>query len=112
MSCTLKTQWDSLTQKQWKENLQVLLVKSDVALDRALVAIFEAQPVLERVGEEAILDDGIGFNKFDAPVLNSIAKCLVYNGNITQEQRAVARKRLPKYWKQLMKISKKKHGWA
>ena len=112
MSSNNKISWNRLTQKQWKQELQALLLVSDKALDKALITIHEAQPAIEKVSEEAILDDGIGFNKFDAPILNGFAKQLLSTGSLSDAQRAVVRKKMPKYWRQLMLISKRKHRWA
>lgn len=104
--------WQTMTHKQWKENLQTLLLKSDAALERAIVVLYKQQPIIEQVGEEAVITDGVGFNKFDAEILDKFAKQLLYDQHsLSSKQKVLARKKIPKYWKQLMNISKKKHGW-
>ena len=112
MSYTGNICWKDMTQKQWRENLQTLLLYSDNAVERAIVVIYEQQPAIERVSEEAIITDGVGFNKFDAEILNKFAKQILEDRHLSIKQLSIARQKITKYWKQLMLISKRKHRWG
>ena len=103
--------WQQLTQKEWRRELQALLLRSDKAIDKSIVVIWEQQTYTEQESGEAIIVDGVGFNKFDAPIMTSYAKQLVDGRSLSTQQRSVARKVMPKYWRQLMNISKAQHGW-
>ena len=103
--------WKSLTQKEWRRELQALIIVSDVALERAILRIWEQQTAIEQETGEAILVDGVGFNKFDAPLMSKYAKQLIAKMHLTNSQKAKARAIMPKYWKQLMRISKVQHDW-
>lgn len=108
---TLENKWKGLTQKEWRRELQSLLLSSDKALERAIIRIWEQQTFSEQEAGLAIIVDGVGFNKFDAPLMSKYARQLISTGNLTAYQRKKARSVMPKYWKQLMRISKVQHGW-
>ena len=57
--------WKSLTQKEWRRELQALILASDPALERAILRIWEQQTAIEQETGESIIVDGVGFNKFD-----------------------------------------------
>lgn len=103
--------WKSLTQKEWRRELQALILASDPALERAILRIWEQQTAIEQETGEAIIVDGVGFNKFDAPLMSKYAKQLIAKMHLTRSQKIKARAVMPKYWKQLMRISKVQHGW-
>lgn len=107
----LDSKWKGLTQKEWRRELQALLLISDVALERAIIRIWEQQTYSEQETGQAIIIDGVGFNKFDAPLMSRYARQLISTGSLTAYQRKKARSVMPKYWKQLMRISKVQHGW-
>lgn len=107
----LEKKWKDLTQKEWRRELQALLLASDKALERAIIRIWEQQTYSEQEAGMAIIEDGIGFNKFDAPLMSKYARQLMSTGSLTTYQRKKARSVMPKYWKQLMRISKVQHGW-
>lgn len=93
--------------KVWtKEDIQELLRVNDKAVARAITALYERQTAAEQADGETSVANGVGFNKIDAPFLTSIAKALPrYNGHMTERQLKVARKMLPKYWRQLVEIA-------
>lgn len=109
---TLDSKWGNLTQSQWKKELQSLLLVSDKALEKAIVRIWEQQTYTEQTTGQALLEDGVGFNKFDASLMSDFAKQLISGTSLSNKQKGIARKIMPKYWKQLMRISKAQHGWA
>ena len=105
------SKWKNLTIKEWKRELQSLLLASDKALERSIVVIWEQQTYAEQESGQAIIEDGVGFNKFDAPLMSKYARQLISTGALTTYQRKKARSVMPKYWRQLMRISKAAHGW-
>lgn len=107
----LEKKWKGLNQKEWRRELQALLLSSDKALERSIIRIWELQTYSEQEAGMAIIVDGVGFNKFDAPLMSKYACQLLYTGSLTTYQRKKARSIMPKYWRQLMKISKAQHGW-
>lgn len=107
----LEKKWKDLNQKEWRRELQALLLSSDKALERSIIRIWELQTYSEQEAGMAIIVDGVGFNKFDAPLMSKYARQLLYTGSLTTYQRKKARSIMPKYWRQLMKISKAQHGW-
>ena len=101
------SKWDGLTQKQWKAELQDLILNNDTALYRAIICIYENQTAAERAYELSVAENGVGFNKYDAEVMTRMAKQLKRVGRLSDKQKVLARKRMPKYWKQLMVVSKR-----
>ena len=96
------------TQKQWKEELQKLLKENDKALMKSVIAIYHLQTSAEKHRQETLEHNGVGFTGPDAKVMTKIALGLLYKKGLTQSQVETARYRMPKYWKQLMMLSKKK----
>lgn len=102
------SKWEGLTQKQWREQLRELLQTNDEALRRSIVVIYRQQIPQERVLGEAIIEDKVGFTAFDAEILGSFAKQIEHGNKLSDKQMAIARNKMPKYWRQLMNISKRK----
>lgn len=99
--------WESFTnQEQWREYLQSLLKRSDKALLRAITLIYERQTEEEKQTGQSVVENKIGFSKIDAEALGSIAKRIIAGDTLTDGELAKARNKMPKYWKQLMWISK------
>ena len=107
----LEQRWSGLTIKQWQAELTALLLISDVAVERAIVRIWEQQTYTEQDSGQALIVDGVGFNKFDAPLMTKYARQLIRSVHLTKYQMKKARNVMPKYWRQLMNISKAAHGW-
>lgn len=100
-------QWESFTnQKQWKAYLQQLLKENDTALLRAVVVIYEHQTYEEQLKGEAIEDNDVGFTKVDAADLGRIARKVIEGRPLDKGEWARLRNKMPKYWKQLMFVSK------
>lgn len=90
--------------KVWDRDAVVdLLQSSDVALARAILTLYERQTPNERADSKTVVSNGRGFNAKDAAFLSSIARALPKYGNrMTYNQARVARKMVPKYWRQLL----------
>lgn len=100
--------WESFTnQKQWEEYLKDLLKSNNKALVKALILIYQNQTIDEQECKESIEENGIGFNKIDAESLTAYAQKVLKGEKLHQRQLVYLKRTLPKYWRQLMVISKK-----
>lgn len=101
--------WEQFkTQKQWKEYLTNLLKTNDNALKLSVVRIYDQQTFEEQVKKESIEENKVGFTKVDALFLGDVAEKVKTNQKLTSKELAILRNKMPKYWKQLMRISKAK----
>ena len=94
------------TQKQWELYLKDLLKSDDVALQRAIVLIYDRQTEEEKQLQQSVDDNYIGFTKWDAKELGGIAIKIKNGQQLTKGELAKSRNKMGKYWKQLMAISK------
>ena len=72
---------------------------------RALLAIYKRQTVEEQEFKTTKEHNAVGFSKYDAEILTSIAEQLINRGSISSKQLEVVRKRIIKYVGQLVKIA-------
>lgn len=101
--------WEQLkNQQQWKEYLQNLLRTNDKALYRAIILIAEYQTPHEVVMGATIEHNNVGFGAVDAEMMTALALRLKNGGTLTEREKAISRNKMPKYWKQLYRISKAK----
>lgn len=99
--------WEEFTnQKQWKDYLQNLVRTNKKALYRAIVLIAEFQTPEEKALGDTIYHNGMGFGSVDAQLMTSLALRIKYGGELSEKELAIARNKMPKYWRQLMIISK------
>ena len=92
-------------EKKWtKESVRALLEKSDKAVVRGLMRLYEFQSDTEQEREDAIARNKMGFNKPDARVLTNIAKWYESNGFLTPNQIRLVRKKILKYSGQLARL--------
>jgi hypothetical protein len=87
------------------EEIRSLLEKSDKAVQRAIVALYERQTESERNTEATVEKNGVGFNGFDAKFFSSLAQQIQSGRVLSQKQIAFARKGIMKYSKQLAQIA-------
>ena len=100
--------WETFkNQDQWRAYLQNLVMTNDRALLRAVVLIYDNQTNEEKVWNKSIDWNGIGFNRWDSSEMSEIAKKIKRKEELKQNEIIHARYVMPKYWKQLMKISKR-----
>lgn len=86
----------------WKEDEIVHYIKTnDKVLYNALLKLYDCQTADEQLEGNAKVDNGIGFNGFDAPILTSFAEFLLKTGFLTPKQRNLCRRKLVKYRRQL-----------
>ena len=101
--------WEYFTnQKQWKLYLKNLVKTNDKALLRAIVLVYENQTAEEKSKDKSIEDNCAGFDKIDAAEMSAIARKVKAGKALTESELAKSRNKMPKYWKQLMIISKEK----
>ena len=86
-----------------KEAIQALLQRSDKAVVQALKTIYARQTATEQRAHQTTDANNRGFTAFDAEVLTDIAQKLPrYNDRLTMGQLKLVRRRIQKYWRQLL----------
>ena len=102
-------EWDNFTnQKQWEKYLRNLVRTNEKALIKSIMIIYNNQTFEEKEAGTSIYENKIGFNRFDSKEMMRIARKLKQRVPLTESEIAHARIVMPKYWKQLMIISKQK----
>lgn len=102
-------EWDNFTnQKQWEKYLRNLVRTNEKALLKSIMIIYDNQTFEEKEAGTSIYENKIGFNRFDSKEMMRIARKLKQKVHLTESEIAHARIVMPKYWKQLMIISKQK----
>jgi hypothetical protein len=104
------------TVKAMKEDIQSKIETSDVFLERALLAIYDRQTLDEKQAGFTEHHNAMGFTGVDAQILTNLAQFVLTRKakGVPEGKRLVggqiplARKRMPKYWEQLMQIAKEK----
>lgn len=90
----------------WTEEKIVQLINNnDKMVIRSLLKLYEFQTADEQAYGEASYNNGVGFNGADAPILTSFVDFYKQTGFLSKKQIAIARKKLIKYRKQLVKIA-------
>lgn len=101
--------WETFTnQQQWKEYLQNLVRTNKKALYRAIVVIAEYQTPEEKAWGMTIDHNGVGFGAVDAEMMTALALRIKNGEELTRKELAICRNKMPKYWRQLMLISKRR----
>lgn len=102
-------EWDNFTnQKQWEKYLRNLVRTNEKALLKSIMLIYNNQTFEEKEAGTSIYENKIGFNRFDSKEMMRIARKIKQGTRLTEYEIAHARIVMPKYWKQLMIISKQK----
>jgi hypothetical protein len=91
-----------------KAGITGLLMSNDAALHRAVVAIYRRQTASEQASLQTKEDNGVGFSGCDAEILSSFAQKILKGWIMTPKCVAIARKKMPKYWKQLAEVAMEK----
>jgi hypothetical protein len=94
-----------ITQDQKKEFIKNKLATDSRWAKHALLKIFEFQTEEEQVMETTCVHNNVGFTGADGEFLSSLAKQLDRKGFLSPKQMIHVYKKMPKYWKQVMKIS-------
>lgn len=92
--------------KVWdKEGLVALLQTNDKAVCRALQVLYASQTAAEQCHHHTSEENGVGFSKVDSEILSSFAEFYAARGYLTPRQMELARKRVKKYWMQLLRAA-------
>lgn len=94
-----------LTKVEIKNFLKKKLSDDDRWAMRALVLVAQSQTKAEMNLEETTEANGVGFSKTDGAILISILKFFNDKRYISQKQMNVIKRRIPKYWKQILKVT-------
>jgi hypothetical protein len=90
--------------------IKALLMESDKAVERAVLAIYARQTQSEQDTASTREHNCVGFNGLDAELLSSFAVRLQSGRNLTPGQMPWARKKIVKYAGQLLEITKEKQA--
>lgn len=86
-------------------HVKAKLRTSDAWLLRGIKAIYAYQTADEQASEETKHHNGVGFNGADANFLTSLAKQVENGRTLSPKQIAAARRAMPKYAAQLVRIA-------
>ena len=96
-----------ITTKIRSEFIKERLSNSQVWVNKALLKIYEFQTVAEQEFGVTIENNKVGFNGSDSEILSSFAEQLKKRGFLTPKQEFLAKKKMKKYWRQILEISDK-----
>lgn len=88
-----------------KESIQRLLDQNDRAVIRALYCIHARQTADEQAGGHTRHTNGIGFSRYDAPLLSDYVRQHRQLGFLSKKQIAIARNKVKRYWRQLVEVA-------
>ena len=88
-----------------EEEIKNLIQTNDKVLYGALRNLYNEQTADEKAVGDTKHNNGVGFNGVDAKIMSSFAEFLKKTGFLTPKQKAVARKKLVKYNKQLTRLA-------
>jgi hypothetical protein len=102
---------NATTMKTWTpDEIVAALGRSDLFVGRAVAALYERQTAYEKDAKVTKEDNKVGFNGVDAEILSSFAEQFKRRGFLTPKQLVIARRKMPKYRKQLAEIAAEKNG--
>lgn len=102
---------NATTTKTWTpDEIVAALNRSDLFVGRAVAALYERQTAYEKDAKVTKEDNKVGFNGVDAEILSSFAEQFKRRGFLTPKQLVIARRKMPKYRKQLAEIAAEKNG--
>ena len=102
----LEGQGLEIEKRVWtEEEIKTLIQENDKVLYGALKRLYAEQTADEQASGETRHHNGVGFNGCDSGILSSFAEFLNKAGFLTTKQKALARKKLVKYTKQLTKLA-------
>lgn len=89
------------------EELKKELTVNDELMIKGLIAIYNRQTMDEQLSKDVSHKNGMGFTTGDAFILTSFAQFYKTRGFLSPKQKSICREKIPKYARQLKKIS----GW-
>lgn len=92
--------------KTWtREQIIELIDKRDDAVIRGMIRIYELQTEDEQNVEDTMYQNGVGFNGADANIMSSFVTFYKKFGYLSPKQMVIARKKMRKYSRQLVRIA-------
>lgn len=92
--------------KYWTtDEIKNLVQTNDLMLYRSLLKLYECQTADEQAVGETKIHNGVGFNATDSRILSSFAKFLMHRNFLSDKQKAIARRRMIKYTKQITNLA-------
>jgi hypothetical protein len=89
--------------KIWnKESIQLLIDKNDKAVYHAMLRIYARQTRDEQENAETRDYNTVGFTGVDGYIMSKYVEGYKKYGRLTEKQMVVARKKMKKYWRQLL----------
>lgn len=92
-----------------KGSIQALLDRSDAAVMRGLVVIYDRQTADEQSSDTTKEANGVGFGAFDAEFCSSLARQVQQRGTLSPKQMAMGRNKIKRYWRQLAEVANLGH---
>lgn len=94
----MRTDWTA-------EEIKDIILRNDRQLCLSIVQIYNCQTEDEKLYKETSHDNGVGFNGADSHILSSFAEFYLKNNYLTKKQLEIAKKKMPKYSRQLAKLA-------
>lgn len=94
-----------MTYRQWQTYIKERLTGSDKYLTNAIVSIYTAQERQTATGFKSPIE-GVGFSRVDNQVLSEYAQKILAGVSLSNKELAIARTKMYKYWRQIMRIEK------
>jgi hypothetical protein len=88
-----------------KASIHALLDANEKAVIRALYCIHGRQTASEQAGAMTKETNGVGFSKYDAPLLTDYVRQHRESGYLSKRQIVVARNKIKRYWRQLVEVA-------
>lgn len=99
---------NKITKQKQREFMRTQLETNDKWALRGLVKIYQYQTEEEKNAYQTIDDNGVGFSGVDSEILTSFANQYLRYGRLSPKQMALLKKKIKKYWRQLLAISDEK----
>lgn len=93
-----------------KASIHALLDANQKAVQRAIVAIYNAQTNDEQSSGRTKDHNGVGFGAYDAEFMSSLAVQIKAGKWLTGPQFAIGRNKIKRYWRQLAEIANAKEA--
>jgi len=87
------------------EDMKEMLAKSDKAVKEALTRLYKLQTDDERQGKHPDTHNGVGFNRYDAPMMMTLAERVIVYKDLKDDELMVARAKVTKYAGQLVRTN-------
>jgi len=96
------------TKKSGRDAIRDMIVTNDEWAVRALLAIYGRQTAYEQSTDSTQDHNNVGFSSCDAEILSSFARQYQKNRWLSAKQMCILRRKMVKYTRQLLEISRAK----